>query len=173
MVLVRMSRMIRIRQRKVALDMWLITLRNVITPYGVIRPASRGVLCWLPNVSTVTVFDDGPVTRASWPMILNLQSGLILLLCDSSTTKQQSSYLAFKRTVFQIMQSLLYTVFQTIAGIAQCTDISPVYEQWCDNWSNRISFCGNNNVRGFESCRYVSVRKAGTLLSSSEFCGIS
>lgn len=125
--------------RKVALDTWLITLRNVITPYRVIRLASRG-LRWLPNVSTVRVFDDGPVTPASWLMILNLESGRSLLLHSSSSSKQQSFYLAFQGTIFQFMQSLLYTVYQTIAGFFHCTAIPPVYEQWCDNWSNRIFF---------------------------------
>lgn len=104
-------------KRIVALNTLLITLRNVITPYRVIRPATRGVLCWLPNVSTVTVFDDSPVKRASWLMILNLESRRSMVLHDFSSSKQQSSYLPFKYTVFQSMQSLLYRVFQTIAGI--------------------------------------------------------
>lgn len=43
-------------------------------------------------MSTVTVFDDGPVTRMSRPVILNLESGHSLLLCDSRTPKKQSSY---------------------------------------------------------------------------------
>lgn len=59
--------------------------------------------------------------------------------------------------------------------VSHCTAIYPVYEQWCDNWSHRTLFCRKNNVTmsGYKSCRYVSVRKAESLLSNSEFCGIS
>lgn len=68
--------------------MQLIALKNVITAHWVIRPTSRWVLCWLPNLSTMPVFDDRVPMQALWLKILKLETGRSLMLSDSSLSKQ-------------------------------------------------------------------------------------